>query len=172
MAPLFGVDCDPIRAAHAYRSQLDVIFAKGNDASSSHANGSSQHIVDSSLLQAKEAIMPLHAYAADAHSEVLTSEATQPLLRRADTSLPRSRSPLRRTARANAACPPSHSCDSKSAAISMTAPFSQQITPHSTSVTITSSVLGPQRALSVLEGNNPNGSATIVGSLVQPNELH
>ena len=37
----FGIDCDPIRATHAYQNQLEVLFAEGYDASAPHASCSS-----------------------------------------------------------------------------------------------------------------------------------
>ncbi len=168
---LFGVDCDPIRAAHAYRDQLEILFAEGYDASSSHASCSSQQLISSSHLQAKEAIMPIHAYAASTNAVPLICGATQPLLRRADSCIPRSRSPMRRTSRANAATILPNSCEAKSAAFSKTAPTSQQLITCSTSSSTTASGLGPHRAHFVFEGSNPNGSDTVVGSLVKPTAL-
>ena len=38
---VLGIDCDPIRAAHAYQSQLEGLFAEGYDAPSSHEGFSS-----------------------------------------------------------------------------------------------------------------------------------
>ena len=34
----FGIDCDPIRVAHAYQHQLEVMFAEGHDAFPPHAS--------------------------------------------------------------------------------------------------------------------------------------
>ena len=162
---LFGIDSDPIRAAHAYRNQLGNYFAEGRAASSCHTSGLSQPLNTFSHLQAKEVIMLIPASATGKFSGSCFS-----LHQSAKVSS--SREPA-----SDAPCE-GNSTDASSVCVKISSSSTRlepcALPPNASthSVVLTRVATQPLRVQFTFEGIDPNGPDADVGSPVKQQRLH